>query len=114
MSVGVHTSSSVPKVGRKNRIETFSNLESVSSEHDVVGKAGVDVMITIFCDCWPISAKNWRFSQNTYYDPFFSKKLAVVLEKTSFFPPNFFCETIFEIITSVPGVELVLHKSMIF
>jgi hypothetical protein len=25
--------------------------------------SGVDVMITIFCDFRPFSAKNWRFSQ---------------------------------------------------
>jgi hypothetical protein len=27
-----------------------------------VAQPGVDVMITIFCDFWQFSAKNWRFS----------------------------------------------------
>jgi hypothetical protein len=34
-------------------------------------RSGADVMITIFCDFCPFSAKNWRFSQKQCYDQFF-------------------------------------------
>jgi hypothetical protein len=40
------------------------NAGAVVLNSKVVGLApGVDVMITIFCDFRPFSAKKWRFSQ---------------------------------------------------
>jgi hypothetical protein len=61
--------------------------------------AGVDVMITIFCD---FRRKNWRFSQKSMV---WSKVCIIQLcsESKCHFFAEFFAENILKIITSVPG-----------
>jgi hypothetical protein len=46
---------------------SYSPILHPNNEHvelrNALGRTGVDVMITIFCDFQQFSAKNWRFSQ---------------------------------------------------
>jgi hypothetical protein len=52
-------------------------------------QSGVDVMITIFRDFYPFSAKTWRFSQKPMLCSQFLQKLALHASKTPIFSLNF-------------------------
>jgi hypothetical protein len=58
-------------------------------------------MITIFCDFRHFSAKKCVFIKNQCYDP---KKLSSILYKNV----KFCGENIFKIITSLPGVDVMI------
>jgi hypothetical protein len=68
-----------------------------------VFEPGVDVMITIFCDFCPFSAKNRRFSQKPMLGSQFLQKLALFCVKNANIFAKFFGENISKIITLVPG-----------
>jgi hypothetical protein len=66
-------------------------------------QAGVDVMITIFCDFFPIfGEKIGVFSKTNVMINFF-QNLALSRVKNANFFAKFFGENILKIITSVPG-----------
>jgi hypothetical protein len=53
----------------------------------LLGRAGVDIVITIFCDFFQFSVKNWRFLKNQYFDHFLHN-LASFLIKDPIFSKN--------------------------
>jgi hypothetical protein len=79
----------------KDRLKCFlfgavhrSSLPTLA--YPVVGvKAGVDFMITIFCDFCQFSAKNGGFLKNECYDQLFSKFSFVLSQKRQFFAEFF-------------------------
>jgi hypothetical protein len=78
--------------------------------------AGVDVMITIFCDFCQYSAKQLALFSKTNVMITFKKCYDHILAKSSsslskkrHYVCHFFVENIFKIITSVPGMDDTLN-----
>jgi hypothetical protein len=77
------------------------------------GWPGVYVMITIFCDFRPFSAKNIAFFSKTNVMIIFLQKLEVAWAKNANIFAKFFGENIVKIITSVPDWANVCHLGIL-
>jgi hypothetical protein len=66
--------------------------------------SGVDVMITIFCHFWQVSAKKLEFFSKTNVMIKILHNLALFWVKNAIFFAEFYGKNIFKIITSVPGL----------
>jgi hypothetical protein len=80
------------------------------------GHTGVDFLISIFCDFFPIFGEEIGvFSQKPMLWSQFLQKLEVVLsKKTPIFSLNFSANIFFKIITSVPGPVSIASESKLF
>jgi hypothetical protein len=92
---------------RVTRLGEFSPIERLITVAILFEKlaAGVDVMITIFCDFRQSSAKKIGvFLKNQSYDQIFAKTSSSLTKNANIFAKNF-GENILKIITSVSGPE---------
>jgi hypothetical protein len=101
--------SSVHKIGwrpaEKKSPVFFQHARSISRFLWLQVGLGTDVMITLFCDFWRFSAKNWRFFHKTNVMIEVLHNLALFWGQKRQFFADFFGENILKIITSVLGKQ---------